>query len=58
VISKDVVFDETVMLYYTHEEKKQVPENYNNNDHEVQVELDTHINEETIENSRSFISRD
>jgi hypothetical protein len=46
-----------VMLYYTHEEKKQVPENYNN-DHEVQVELDTHIKEETIENSRSFISGD
>jgi len=53
-----VVFDETVMLYYTHEEKKQVPKNYNNNDYEVQVELDTHINEETIENSRSFISGD
>jgi len=46
-----------VMLYYTHEEKKQVPENYNN-DHEVQVKLNTHIKEETIENSRSFISGD
>ena len=32
-----------------------MPKNYNNNDHEVQVELDTHIKEETIENSKSSI---
>ena len=33
-------------------------ENCNNNDHDVQVELDTHIKEETIKNSGSFSLED
>jgi hypothetical protein len=51
LISRDVVFYEKTMLQRTHEEKKQVSENYSNNDHEVWVELDTHIKEETIDYS-------
>ena len=36
-------FNEKTMLQHTQEEKKQGPENYSNNDHKVQVDLDTHI---------------
>jgi hypothetical protein len=44
-------FMKKTMLQCTHEEKKQVSENYSNNDHEIYVELDTYIMKEAIDYS-------
>jgi hypothetical protein len=52
-------FDEKAMLQCTQEKKRnKCQKHYNNNDHEMYIEWDTHIKEETIKNSRSSSSED
>ena len=42
VISRDVIFDEKVMLQNTQKEEKQAPKNHYSDEYVVQVELETH----------------
>ena len=58
VISRDVVFDEKSMLQSTQEKEKQVSENYSGNEQVVQVELESHVDEDSVQKTGSSSSRE
>ena len=56
VINRDVVFDEKFMLQSTQEKEKQVPENCSGNEQVVQVELESHVDEDSVQETGSSSS--
>ena len=48
VVSRDVIFDEKSMLQSTQEKEKQVPKNCSGNEQVVQVELESHVDEDSV----------
>ena len=56
VISRDVIFDEKSMLQGTQEKEKQVSENYSGNEQVVQVELESHVDEDSVQETGSSSS--
>ena len=58
VISRDVIFDEKIMLHNTQKEDKQAPENHYSDEHVVQVELETHNAKDDTQNVEIASTKD